>query len=380
MVRMEADNVLATSGGRFVTNALDAVQIRLVSDFDSLENAEGFHPEFAHQHFGEKEIIYGYDDLCVNLNYTDATMFLFPEISYSTAVSSVEKDMKEDDIMTKLKDQLPSDQMNMMVETKEQFHVLLSKQKNFKPFGTLISKITASERTYELYKVSEGSPEFDSFLARVQSLALWYIDAAQYTDNTDPILESRASEAGDGSRAYSLAGYASLYKFYAHPDRIRPRIAQIMLLPQYRKCGLGAKLLDAIYKDLCSMKEVLDVTAEDPADNFVYLRDYVDCVNCSKLPEFAPEKLAGGFTEEMRTAALNKFKITKRQSRRVYEILRLKNTNMKDAAQAKAYRLDVKRRLEAPMKRNERDWKKIQRALDDKEYAQVGIFKRLVQS
>ncbi|KAK6045480.1 hypothetical protein COOONC_17015 [Cooperia oncophora] len=264
--------------------------------------------------------------------------------------------------------------------------------------------MSSGEKCYELYKISESSPEFDAYLTRVQSLALWYIDAAQYTDNSDPLwfhyflLESRAHEAGDGSRAYSLAGYASLYRFYAHPDRVRPRIAQIMLLPPYRKSGLGAKLLDAIYKDLCSMKEVLDVTAEDPADNFVYLRDYVDCINCSKLPEFDPCNLKKGFTEEMRLAALNKLKITKRQSRRVYEILRLKCTNMKDAVEAKEYRLDVKRRfvevyvltvkfrgsritgfcrLEAPMRRNERDWKKIQRALDDNEYAQcIAIYQR----
>ncbi|KHJ86289.1 hypothetical protein OESDEN_13965 [Oesophagostomum dentatum] len=326
-----------------------------VSDLESLNDVEGFHPEFAHQHFGDNETIYGYDDLSVNLYYSDVTMFLYPQVSFSTAVSSVEKDMKEDDIITKLKDQLPSDQMNMMVETKEQFQVLLAKQKNFKPFGELITKFTAKEKSFELFKITESSPEFDNYLARVQSLALWYIDAAQYTDNTDPLwmhyflYESKANEAGDGSRAYSLAGYASLYRFYAYPEKIRPRIAQILLLPEFRKCGI----------------------AEDPADNFVFLRDYVDCVNCSKLPEFSPEKLKGGYTPEMRDAAQSKLKINKRQSRRVYEILRLKCTNMKNRDEAKAYRLDVKRRLEAPMRRNERDWKKIQRALDDNEYAQV---------
>ncbi|ETN71163.1 hypothetical protein NECAME_00852 [Necator americanus] len=215
------------------------------------------------------ETIYGYDDLAVNLYYSATTMFLYPELSFSTVVSSVEKDMKvgiliafvnvaykleEDNIIATLKDQLPSDQMSMMVDSKEQFQVLLAKQKNFKPYGELITKFSATE---------------------------------------------------------------------------------------------------------------------DPADNFVLLRDYVDCVNCSKLPEFAPEKLKDGFTAEMRDAAQQKLKINKRQSRRVYEILRLKCTNMKNPAEAKAFRLDVKRRLELPMRRNERDWKKIQRALDDDEYAQV---------
>ncbi|KAK6029204.1 DEAD2 domain protein, partial [Ostertagia ostertagi] len=204
MVRMEQDNILTASAKRFVTNALDAVRVRFVASSQLI-------------------------------------------VTSNTHLS------KEDDVMAKIKDQLPSDQMGMMVESSDAFQVLLSKQKNMKPFGDLILKLNS---------------------------------------------------------------------------------------------------------------------AEDPADNFVYLRDYVDCVNCSKLPEFAPAKLKNGFTEDMRIAALNKLKITKRQSRRVYEILRLKCTNMKDAAEAKAYRLDVKRRLEAPMRRNERDWKKIQRALDDNEYAQ----------
>ncbi|KJH53111.1 DNA repair helicase [Dictyocaulus viviparus] len=392
MVKMEKDSVLTLFEGRFVSDALKVVWLRFISNEEALADAKGFNPDFAHQHFGEKETIYGYENLRFTLNYTDATMFLYPEISFTTAVSSVEKDMKEDDLIRKLKDQLPLGQINMMVESKEQFQILLSKQSKFRPFGQLVTKFTTKEKSLEAYKVSKSSPDFNAYLARVQSLALWYIDAAQYTDNDDPLwlhyllYESRMHESGDGTCAYSFAGYVSLYRFYAYPDRIRPRVAQIMLLPQYRKSGIGAKLLDVVYKDLCSMPEVLDITAEDPADNFVYLRDYVDCINCSKLPEFSPEKLKSGFTQEMKNVALEKLKITKvdfvairnlafasifkRQCRRVYEILRLKCTNMKDPEEAKAYRLDVKRRLELPMKRNERDWKKIQRALDDNEYAQ----------
>lgn len=39
-----------------------------------------------------------------------------------------------------------------------------------------------------------------------------------------------------------------------------------------------------------------------------------------------------------------------RQIRRVYEILRLKHTNAADREQMKAYRLDIKRRLNIPLK------------------------------
>ena len=32
---------------------------------------------------------------------------------------------------------------------------------------------------------------------------------------------------------------------------------------------------------------VVDITVEDPSDNFVRLRDFVDTRNCLKLPSFA---------------------------------------------------------------------------------------------
>ena len=32
---------------------------------------------------------------------------------------------------------------------------------------------------------------------------------------------------------------------------------------------------------------VIDITVEDPSDNFVRLRDFVDTKNCLKLPSFA---------------------------------------------------------------------------------------------
>lgn len=50
----------------------------------------------------------------------------------------------------------------------------------------------------------------------------------------------------------------------------------------------------------------------------------------------------------MEKQACKKFKINKKQTRRVYEILRLKNTNTSDKAAYLSYRLDVKNRLNAP--------------------------------
>lgn len=58
-----------------------------------------------------------------------------------SSVLSRRERFQEDDIIAKLKEQLPSEQMNMIADSKEEFQILLSKQRNFKPYGELISKL-----------------------------------------------------------------------------------------------------------------------------------------------------------------------------------------------------------------------------------------------
>ncbi|VDM40912.1 unnamed protein product [Toxocara canis] len=338
--------------------------------------AKGYHPEFVHQHFGENETIFGYQNLEIVLYYTDASMYIYPEIKYGNEISSVSKDLKGDNIIELLRNQLPSSQPETMVSTMDSFRRRLKEQYSFKPFGELLSKFDFGGREMQVLKVTESSPQFDAYLARVQTLALWFIDAAQYTDNDDPrwnhyfVYEATKRIDGEGVR-YALAGYCSVVNFYCYPEMIRPRIAHILLLPQYRHAGNGAKFLQAIYNDLVPRRNVRDITAEDPGELFIHLRDYVDCCNCSRLPEFATDNLKKGFSSEMKNAALTKLKINSRQARRVYEILRLMGTNTNDEAEMKAYRIDVKRRLEAPLKKSDRDWRKLTRALDEQEMATV---------
>lgn len=192
-----------------------------------------------------------------------------------------------------------------MFSSRDQFVKELEKQESFKPSGHLIKKysvvnagrcgfgigndwkwfdkITDGEKQqFEVFKVSESSPQFDSYLARVQTLSLWYIDAAEYTDNSDErwmhyfvyvlfhffvrvllsysfILScshikmtictmcslykyyvARSSKQKrlngchcryekikglSGGDCFALAGYVSVYNFYAYPQHVRPRIA-----------------------------------------------------------------------------------------------------------------------------------------------------------
>jgi len=50
---------------------------------------------------------------------------------------------------------------------------------------------------------------------------------------------------------------------------------------------------------------------ESPSLTFQKLRNYVDAINCSKLPTFKVECLKQGFSNEMVIEAKNKLKINK---------------------------------------------------------------------
>ena len=94
---------------------------------------------------------------------------------------------------------------------------------------------------------------------------------------------------------------------------------------------------------------------EDPSDDFVRLRDFVDTKNClAQVTTMASlSAVSGGFTEAMAKEANQKLKLCKRQARRIYEITRLlfaqKAGGLNDFNDAyKDFRIDVKKRLNVP--------------------------------
>ncbi|KAK0416691.1 hypothetical protein QR680_012633 [Steinernema hermaphroditum] len=365
-------------GSEYKVLGQEVIHLKFVSDAESMKEAKSYHPEFVHQHFGDAETIVGYKNLKVTLYYSDQSMYIYPEIEYNRTIKEKYPDIEPDDIIVKLKEQLPNWQMDAMVFSLDEFKRRLKEQKQMKmPEGGQIGSFcSGDDRVFNVFKVTECTDAFDKLVTRSQTLALWYIDAADYTDNSDIrftyyFIYEVAEEPGTKEKLYKVAGYAILCNYHAYLDKIRPRVAQILLLPQYRGKGNGAKFLQVLYNDLVTQERVVDVTAEDPADSFLYLRDYVDCTNCQNLPEFSVENLKNGYSSEMKDVARSKLKINPRQSRRVYEILRYMNTNTKDAAELKEYRIDVKRRLELPMKRNPRDWNRMNCGLNTEELSLV---------
>lgn len=136
----------------------------------------------------------------------------------------------------------------------------------------------------------------------------------------------------EGSFRYAICGYATIYLYFAYPNKTRPRISQFLVLPPFQRMGLGAELLNVVYRSFLQDSYILDITGmfhpiplwplgiwfnyylrivEDPSEEFVRLRDFVDVKNCMKLEAFSKEKLRDGFSNEMVKEAQSQLKINK---------------------------------------------------------------------
>jgi len=257
----------------------------------------------------------------------------------------------------------------------DMFVASLSKESKFVPYGELVNSFKAGQdgeelKTYQIYYCDTSNSDFIRYHERLQTFVLWYIDGSSFIDTDDAnwrFFVCYERYKYEGKTMYAIAGYATVYQYYAYPKNIRPRISQMLVLPPFQRQGIGANLLRTIYNQYLGMDEVLDITVEDPSVDFQYLRDFVDCENLSKLASFQPKLLKKGFSEGMAKEARSKLKVNKKQARRVYEILRLRTTDRKDKEDYTHYRLDVKKRLNTPFQKEQQILLKLQNVLDEDE-------------
>ncbi|XP_056289086.1 histone acetyltransferase type B catalytic subunit isoform X3 [Pseudoliparis swirei] len=213
-------------------------------------------------------------------------------------------------------------------------------------------------------------PGFLEYHERLQTFLMWFIETASYIDADDDhwdfflVFEKYKK---DGETLYATVGYMTVYNYYVYPDKTRPRVSQMLILPPFQGEGHGAQLLEAVHRFYCSLPKVQDITAEDPSESYVKLRDYVLVKFCQGLQSFAVDKLHLGFSADMAKEAQDQLKINKKHARRVYEILRLRATDMSDEEKVREYRLEVKKRLFGPYRKNQRELTKMRKCLRPEE-------------
>ena len=351
---------------QYVSTANEVITFKFVKSKEDVEDdTDSFNPEFTHQFFGDSENIFGYIGLKIKFLYSACRLNQYFNMKYREKVKpSKTGGLEADDVFRIICDKLelePTTDLNEFVSS-------LNDESSFTPFGELVSsfKLKTDDKLEEfgVYRADTSIPGFKEYHERMQTLILWFIDAASYILDDERwdyfILHQHIS---NGEKMYPFIGFATVYRYYAYPKMVRPRISQMLILPTFQKKGLGSKMLDAISSWYIKDPDVLDITVEDPSDDFVRIRDYVDCKNCMTLASFSEEKLKKGFSKEMIEEARKKFKINKKQARRVYEILRLKCTDTNNTNEYKEYRLAVKNRLNAPYQRELLDMEKLAKTL-----------------
>jgi len=357
----------------YVADANEAVEFKLVRNPEDLENDGcSFKPEMTHQVYGDNEQIFGYIDLKVKVYYSACRLSTYLAFTYKDKINLAKSDgVEADDILKPLFEYYPPGYYTNV----DDFSTALMKDASFRPYGELQHQhkvyLDGSERTFEVYVHDISPPGFKEYHERFQTFILFYIDAASYIDTDDEkwrFFVMYEKYIVNGSPYYAAVGFTTVYEYYAYPYNIRPRISQMLVLPPFQQCGLGTQMLQCVYNHYIAHKEVLDITVEDPSDNFTRLRDFLDCKSCMKLPSYQPEKLHEGFKEDMAKEAQAKFKIYKKQARRVYEILRLHVTDRSDKERYRKYRLDIKNRLNVQFKKEDRDMEKLKKILKPEEY------------
>lgn len=356
----------------YVADSLDCVKLKFVDSDANVENAESYPVGFAYQQFGESERIVGYKNLIVNVVYSDLTMYSYVEIKHNGLIAEIDKLIEPDDIPELIRKQYPKDQTKSLSTNYHLFKSICTRQNEYSPYGSKIDQFDCNKKSYDLYRVDfkDRRQGFDQFLSRAQTLALYFIESASYTDPEDTRF-SHYFVYEKTDNLLKLAGFVVVYRFYAHPDKERVRFAQVLVLPPYRRSGFGGKFIEAVFKNLREDPKVLDITAETPADHFIYLRDYLDCIFCKDLDMLSHKNIVNGYTKDLEKNILHHSKIGKVQARRVYEILRYYYLQTVNTHDEDAFETEVKKRLDLPFQKTQRESKKLKHAFNDQELAIV---------
>lgn len=167
---------------------LDFFIVRNRAEIDD-DTATTFHPEFAHQIFGENECIFGYKDLKIRLFYTAGPLNIYMGLKYTSRIEDIQSEgLKSDEVTGAISKLLTT---GCYYTNIDEFLSKLDKEESFVPFGEKvysweIEQEENKHHTFEIYECNIQTPGFLTFHARLQTFLLWFVDAASYIDNTDP--------------------------------------------------------------------------------------------------------------------------------------------------------------------------------------------------
>lgn len=157
--------------------------VRKREDID--DPSTSFEAEMTHQVFGDKELIFGYKDLKIQLYYTAGSLNIYAGYKYGCQIDDVmhNSNIKADPIISKIEEILP-DGCAYYTNIDEFLSTL---KRKFTPMGEKICELTDpdTERVFEFYLCDTATPNFVQYFGKLQTFVLFYIDAASYISLDD---------------------------------------------------------------------------------------------------------------------------------------------------------------------------------------------------
>ncbi|KAI8319899.1 acyl-CoA N-acyltransferase [Martensiomyces pterosporus] len=321
-----------------------------------------FHPVFTYPIYGEQERVFGYKGLRINLYYAAGSLSTYFHVEYKKRVDGMETSLpmqlKSDDVDTPMREVLSK---AAICNSAEEFAERVSRDtREFRPLGKKVHEYRRDDTqgdaggsngdvVYEIYDNTFTSEEFREYHRRLQTFVLFYIEGAQFVDDTDDrwrIFTVFERLVLNGITSYTLVGYCTMYQFFHWPDRKRPRISQFLILPPFQGQGHGSDLYRYIYHMVLTDPQYVDLTVEDPSEAFDDMRDRGDMRYLLKQNAF--DGLTPPVSQEKLRDMQGKYKISKRQMARCVEMGILKSLDKsKQHGVYQQYRLFVKRRIYA---------------------------------
>lgn len=237
---------------------------------DDEEAGTTFGPLMSHQLYGDDETIEGYVNPWIKV-YLSPLFLPCVVVGYDKKVL----EEKATDLIKPMKEAFSGCSLQ---HTLDEFSKVMNDEGGVMdaPGELVLTKDLGGKETLEIWKsnLSTASPFVKMVHSRMEPLLLFFIDAASAIDANDPSWEFLLCTIRDGKRV-RIAGMSTIYSFYVYPDRKRYRLSQAFVLPPEQGKGIGSAIVQAVF-DLAKQAGVVDVTLEDPTDDFRRLRDRKD--------------------------------------------------------------------------------------------------------
>jgi histone acetyltransferase 1 len=258
------------------------------------EHSEAFGPLMSHQIYGEDEEIRGYIEPRVDV--TLSPLFLpLVEVSYGQKVLS---DEQVTALMEPMKNAFAGNdggEGSLVMTDRTSFEKAVADEEGELdaavagaadgtsgscPLGEIVlsTELRGEEKcTLTVYRstLADASELVKKIHQRMEPMLLFFIDAASAIDAEDPCWEFLLCTATDESGSVRIVGMATVYAFYVYPDQKRFRLSQAFVMPPEQGKGIGSAIVDAVFV-VAKKRNVVDITLEDPTDDFRRLRDRKD--------------------------------------------------------------------------------------------------------